>query len=143
VYTQVSCVYAGLLYKSLLCIPQTAEIGLKIITTVKISNKFSRGIPLTYQTRFHGSPRIFIQVSWCVNEVPATQKIQRSNRLISSCKYFKSDLLREWIHVSFTGLFCVYTGLFYRTLLCIHRSLLQDSFVYICRPLLQVIFAYI
>ena len=50
---------------------ETEEIGFKIITTVKISNKFA-GSPRTYQTRFHRSPQIFIQFFTCVNGVPVT-----------------------------------------------------------------------
>ena len=59
--------------------PRTQEIRLKTITTAKISNKFSRDTR-TYQTRLHKSPRILIQVSTCVHEVPVSQQIYRANR---------------------------------------------------------------
>ena len=58
--------------------PQTEEIVLKTITTVKVSNKFSRE-PRTDQTCFHGSPQIFKQVVTLVNGVPVTQKIYQKN----------------------------------------------------------------
>ena len=57
-----------------ICTPQTKEIGLKIITTVKISTNFHGSLRI-YQTHFHGSPQVFIQVFGCVNGVPVTQKI--------------------------------------------------------------------
>jgi len=39
---------------------QTEKIALQIITTTKISNKFSRN---SYQTRFHGSPKFSYKLS--------------------------------------------------------------------------------
>jgi len=54
--------------------PRTEEIGLTIITTAKISNKFSRESPYI-QTRFLGSPQNFNQGFTWVNGVPVSQKI--------------------------------------------------------------------
>jgi len=57
---------------------QTEEIGLKIITTAKISNKFSRESPYISNT-FHGSSQNFKQIFTWVNGVPGTQKIYQEN----------------------------------------------------------------
>ena len=75
--------------------PHTEEIGLQIITTAKISNKFSQEFPYISNT-FLRSPQNFKQVFTWVNRVPVTQKIGRENRLIWRSEYLKSDLLCEW-----------------------------------------------
>ena len=76
-------------------IPQTEEIGLKIITTAKISNRFSYKSTYISNT-FSRSPQNFKQVFSWVDRVPVTQKRIQENWIIWRFKSFKSDLLREW-----------------------------------------------
>jgi len=58
--------------------PRTEEIVIKIITTAKNFNKFSREFP--YQTRVLGSPQNLKQGFKQVIGVPVTQKSFRENR---------------------------------------------------------------
>jgi len=74
--------------------PQTEEIGLKIIPTAKI-----RGSPRNFQTSFHGSPQNISQV---VTGVNGSYLIIREKRIIWRSKYSKSDLLRERTHYMYS-----------------------------------------
>ena len=56
---------------------QTEEIGLKTITTVNVSNKFSLESPYISNTFARESPQFHTSFQ-CVIEPPVTQKIKRS-----------------------------------------------------------------
>jgi len=72
---------------------QTEEIGLKTITTAKISNKFSQESPYVKLNMFsRESPKFVtgLQVSKWSKWNPVTQKSGRENRQIWRSKYFRS-----------------------------------------------------
>ena len=64
----------------------------------KIPTNF-HGSPRTYQSLFLGSAQYFRQGFTWLTGVPVTQNRIQENWMIWRCKYFTSDLLREWFHV--------------------------------------------
>jgi len=98
-------------------------IGLEIITTAKISNKFHWVCvcvalfcsPCNFQTSFHGIPQIFKSLREQTG-VPVSQKSGQENYPIWRSKYFKSDLLRELSLMSIHSCLCTHPRVEWRGL---------------------------
>jgi len=117
-------------------IPHTEEIGLKIITTAKISNEFSRESPYISNTFSGESPNL--QTNFYASErSPPHSKILRETRKIWRSKYFKYDLLRERSY----PWYCIYSvSIFYRDRLSLAPCVTQfvtylSMILYMCTRL--------
>ena len=103
---------------------QTEEIGLKTITTAKISNKFSQESPYIKLNMFSRESPKFVTGLQVSKRSPRHSKEQAGKPPNLEIQVFwKSDLLREWMHENslmmlykFQVSFAEYS-LFYRALL--------------------------
>jgi len=92
-------------------LPRTEEIGLKLITTAKISNKFSRESPYISNKFLRDSPKIWTKFH--LSKWSPCHSNDLSGKLIDLKIQIKTDLLRERIGVAtvsrldkIIGLFC-------------------------------------
>ena len=77
-------------------IPQTEEIRLKIITTAKFFDKFSRQSPFISNTFSRESPNFHTRFHVCKRSSRHSKDLTRKFS-ISRSSFFKSDLLRGWL----------------------------------------------
>jgi hypothetical protein len=81
-------------------VPSTGEIGLKIITTAKISNEFSRESPNISYTFLRESPNF--QANFHVSKRSPRHSKDLTGKLLDleiQLEYIRYDLLRERTHL--------------------------------------------